>query len=78
MNPTVKSAAIISGIVDPDAVNDPEGYDGYETYDKVQHFVDIIKEYYIERTARECLDIAKNWSDCDALDRRIKNHFEIE
>lgn len=57
MNIFVKNAVVKSELADQFAVYDPEGYDGYKTYDAIQTFVDLIKPYYASRVADECLSI---------------------
>ena len=49
MNETIKNFAIKYGIVVDRALNDPEGYDGYRTYDRMNLFVGATKEYYLNR-----------------------------
>ncbi len=49
MNKDIKQYAINTGICPPEALDDPEGYDGYQFYDKLTKFVELTKTYYLER-----------------------------
>lgn len=49
MNKTIKQYAIETKICDPKALNDPEGYDGYDYYDRLSKFIELTKKYYVER-----------------------------
>ena len=49
MNETSKNFAIKYGIVVDRALNDPEGYDSYRTYDRMNLFISATKEYYLNR-----------------------------
>ena len=56
MNKYIKKYAIDTGLCPPEALNDPEGYDGYEFYDKLTKFVDLTKKYYVEREIAKYID----------------------
>ena len=81
MNRTIKQFAIETKICSASALEDPEGYDGYAYYDNLTHFVEQTKQYYMNRAARECLEI------CEKLDQTqgtaggvaaaIKQHFGV-
>jgi phosphoglycerate-specific signal transduction histidine kinase len=49
MNEAIKNLAIKYGIVVDRALNDPEGYDSYRTYDRMNLFISATKEYYLSR-----------------------------
>lgn len=49
MNKIIKQYAIETGLCPAEALNDPEGYDGYQYYDKLTKFVELTKKYYVER-----------------------------
>jgi len=49
MNEAIKNLAIKYGIVVDRALNDPEGYDSYRTYDRMNLFISATKEYYLNR-----------------------------
>lgn len=49
MNKQIKQYAIETGLCPPEALDDPEGYDGYEYYDKLNKFIEFTKNYYVKR-----------------------------
>lgn len=49
MNNTIKQFAIKTGLCSAEALDDPEGYDGYAFYDKLTCFVELTKKYYLDR-----------------------------
>jgi len=53
MNKTIKKFAIETNICPPEALNDPEGFDGYQYYDKLSKFVELTKAYYVDRELKK-------------------------
>jgi hypothetical protein len=60
MNKTIKKYAIQTKICPPEALNDPEGYDGYQYYDKLSIFIEMTKTYYVEREKKRAAEEAKD------------------
>lgn len=59
MNPTIKQFAIETGICSEEALNDPEGHDGYAYYDKLSRFIELTKKYYVDREMAKTV----NWDN---------------
>jgi len=53
MNKIIKKYAIETKICPPEALTDPEGFDGYQYYDKLSKFVELTKAYYVEREMKK-------------------------
>ena len=60
MNPTIKKFAIETKICAPEALDDPEGYDGYDYYDRLSKFVELTKKYYVDREMSKTVNWDKN------------------
>lgn len=76
MNKIIKGFVLDTEICDPAAVNDPERFDGYKTYDKLSDFIELTKQFYINRALRECLDICDDNQDT-IIAQQIKARFKI-
>lgn len=81
MNRTIKQFAIDTKICDAPALEDPEGYDGYQYYDNLTRFVEQTKQYYTNRAVRECIEICERLNDTQGTSGGaadlIKQHFGI-
>ena len=63
MNNTIKEFAIMSGICEAKALDDPETFDGYKYYDNLTVFIEQVKKYYTDRATKECLEECLNICD---------------
>jgi hypothetical protein len=61
MNESIKNYAIKYGIVSSQALNDPEGYDSYRTYDRMNLFISATKEYYLNRVSEMEKNLSRAW-----------------
>lgn len=77
MNRTIKQFAIDCGVAPAQTLNDPET-DAYRTYDNLTEFVEQTKQYYMNRAAKQCLDLCQGASDGDQVAQRIRAHFGIQ
>ncbi len=81
MNRTIKQFAIENEICPAAALEDPEGYDGYVYYDNLTHFVEQTKQYYMNRAAKECIEICEKLNQTQGTAGGaaiiIKQHFGI-
>ena len=57
MNQDIKEFAVEIGLVPRAALEDPEGYDGYMTYDKLNRFISFAKGVYTQRAVDACLNV---------------------
>ena len=74
MNNKIKEFAIMSGICEVKALDDPETFDSYQYYDKLTVFIEQVKKYYMDRATKECLDECLNiCDDFEAINARPKN-----
>ena len=74
MNNTIKEFAIMSGICEAKALDDPETFDGYKYYDKLTVFIEQVKKYYMDRATKECLEECLNiCDDFEVINARPKN-----
>jgi hypothetical protein len=57
MNKDIKDFAVEIGLIPRAALEDPEGYDGYMTYDKLNRLISFAKEVYTKRAVDKCLTV---------------------
>ena len=77
MNRTIKQFAIDCGVAPAPILNDPET-DGYRTYDNLTQFIEQTKQYYMNRAARQCLDLCHDAQSGAEAAERISQHFGIK
>ena len=63
MNKDIKDFAVEIGLIPRAALEDPEGYDGYMTYDKLNRFISFAKEVYTNRAVDKCLNICEDFQE---------------
>lgn len=77
MNRTIKQFAIDCGVAPAPILNDPET-DGYRTYDNLTQFIEQTKQYYMNRAARQCLDLVQHSANAQDAAALIRQHFGIQ
>jgi hypothetical protein len=82
MNRIIKKFAIDNNICAAEALDDPEGYDGYQYYDSLTKFIEQTKQYYTNRAVLECIDICEKLNSTQGTSGSaailIKQHFGIK
>ena len=77
MNESIKNYAIKYGIVSSQALNDPEGYDSYRTYDRMNLFIGATKEYYLNRAWNMENNLSSAWKK-EQQEKEEKKEIELE
>jgi len=65
MNKDIKDFAVEIGLIPRVALEDPEGYDGYMTYDKLNRFISFAKEVYTNRAVDKFLNICEDFQEIE-------------